>query len=129
MPKVIKTKDETVITGTCRFCGQVKVFDYVPEDPDEEATLSCQCIAGDDYRERGRVLEAARKNIEDIFGDHFQEVAETFLALREKVYDGKIGRVTIKLPGGATARLWMTSATAMKVDYKKTTVTELSTGI
>ena len=125
--KASEGKSQTV--GVCRFCGQSRVYDYELEDPNEEATKDCVCLAGEQYREKARVLTAAEQNIAAIFGENVPEVAEAFQELKEKVYDGKIGRITIRLPGGATARLWMPSATAMKVDYKKTTVTELSTGI
>lgn len=125
--KESKEKSQTV--GVCKFCGQSRVYDYTPEDPDLEATRDCHCYEGGPWREREKVLNAAEQNIDAMFGDHFPEVAEAFQALKENVYDGKIGRITIKLPGGATARLWMPSASAMKVDFKQTTVTELSTGL
>ena len=125
--KESEEKFQTV--GVCKYCGQSRIYDYELEDPDAEATRDCVCQAGESWRERERILNAAEENIDAIFADHYPEVAEAFQELKGSVYDGKIGRVTFRLPGGATARLWMPSATAMKVDFKKTTVTELSTGI
>ena len=128
MNKAQKSEEYQTV-GVCKFCGQSRVYDWAPEDPDEEATQDCQCVKGGQYRQKMKVLTAAEQNIDAIYGEHFPEVAEAFQELKGYVYDGLIGRITIRLPGGATARLWMPSATAMKVDYQKTTVTELSTGI
>lgn len=124
-----KAKMDIQVVGTCRFCGQTRVYDWELDDPDEEATKDCVCRDGEAYRERSRVLTAAGENIEAIFGEKMPDVAEVFQGLKGQVYDGRIGTVTIKLPGGAAARISMPSASAMKVEYIKTTVTELSTGI
>ena len=82
---------------------------------------------------RESLMEAVAETSEEFMDRYFSGEEFTYeevsQALKENVYDGKIGRITIKLPGGATARLWMPSASAMKVDFKQTTVTELSTGL
>ncbi|MBQ2558305.1 MAG: hypothetical protein II553_04775 [Lachnospiraceae bacterium] len=124
-----KSKGEYQTVGVCRFCGQQRFYDWDPIDPDGEATMDCKCHDGEAYREKVKIMNAADVNINEIFAEKFPDVAETFRELKDKIYDGKIGTVTIKLPGSATARMSMPTATAIKVEYKKTTVTELSTGL
>lgn len=125
-----KSSEKSQTVGVCKFCGQTRVYDWMPDDPDFEATMDCSCAGpGESFRQKTKILNLAYDNIESIFRNDFPEVADSFQALKENVYDGKIGRVTFRLPGGATARLWMPTATAMKIDYRKTSVTELSTGL
>ena len=59
------TDDYEAIPGICKFCGQAHAMGPGVEDPDEIATMSCECDMAVNYQD----FQKAIKNIEEMFDD------------------------------------------------------------
>jgi len=129
--------------GTCAFCGQERLIEWPEEDPDggefdqvEEAasaylterlaTEQCTCREGQEFRDRKRVISACKRNIEDTFRDSYPEVADIMQEVKELIYDGSIGRVTIRVGENGTAKIYR-AKDGIKIEFEKRLKTELLT--
>ena len=107
--------DKTV-TGACRFCGQTKMITLTEDEwldriqksgrggseiADDIATEECTCKVGSDWRTDHYVMQQCRENIEAMFRDEYEVVANMLQEGVEPVYEQTVKRLTIITPFSA----------------------------
>ena len=137
----LNSEDTKVVTGACRFCGQIMAvekseaewLDLIRETnkdaeqlADEEATRQCRCYEGTAYRKETAILKEAEVNIEMMFRDNLPEIADTFQAVKEFVQQNKIKKISISTHENGTASMVRREGN-IKIDYRETKKTELTT--
>ena len=124
-------------TGTCAFCMQGRLVQMTDEEwqqygqmaADKIAGMECNCTEGKAYRERMKSFEICERNIEDMIGKKWPEVADLLNEAKNLVYnEEKIRKIQITLPGGDGVIALSYGNTGLKVTHRKVLQTELSSG-
>lgn len=110
--------------GTCRFCGNIQSTPAEDRfDADEKISRTCECGGFHQEQRRG----AAKKNIEELFGEKAQEngwtqvEAEQLELIRraaELVLADKAENITIGF-GDGKAKICQTSSGAARIERTK----------
>ena len=131
---------ERTVNGACRFCGQVKMITLSEDEwlerirkenkkgdeiADDLATEQCSCNQGSDYRADHYVMEQCRHNIEDMFRDEFEEIADLLQEAVPMVYYQHIKRVSITTPEHGVATM-NRSGGNLKIKFTQKHETELT---
>lgn len=123
-------KKEEKLIGTCKFCGQMKALpdpkEWEAEEPDEEATLKCQCKEGQLYRSREFDLKNAKENINVLFAKFPDDVHEILYKAAIAVEDKIIDKASFKLSEEVTATIKLKNS-HIAIERKKLEVTEMET--
>ena len=134
------TNDAKTKTGVCHFCGQTRMIS-LPEDEwlemirktnkdadqlaDDLATEQCTCNQGSEYRADHYVMEQCRHNIEDMFREEFEEIADLLQEAVPMVYYQHIKRVSITTPEHGVATM-NRSGGNLKIKFTQKHETELT---
>lgn len=110
-------EDKDLITGACKFCGQLRqVAALGPDaDPDEAATEACDCYEAARYTSQKRTRERTTKSIEELFPKD-EAVREILLATMEDIITEEIWSVTIDNGDGLKAKMSITAKGNVKVE-------------
>ena len=131
---------EKSVIGACRFCGQTKMItlsegewlDRIRETnleaveiADDITTEECDCKAGSDWRADHYVMQQCRENIESMFKDEYEVVANMLQEGVEPVYAQTIKRLTIVTPENGIATMTRSGGN-LKVKFTQKHETELT---
>jgi len=123
-------KIEAKQAGTCKFCGQMKILpdpkEWEAEEPDEEATLKCQCKDGQLYRSRAFDLKNSKENISVLFAKFPDEVHRILYNAAVAIEDKIIDKASFKLSEEVTATIKLKNS-HIAIERKKLEVTEMET--
>ena len=124
-------------TGTCRFCGQMRVVwtndpdEYSQDDLDRIASFECNCPGAEREAKRDALIqdgkEAIRLTLEDRHRGH---AAAVMLAGLEALTSGRLKKISVQIAPGTTASMYIAKVekdTRVKVECR-TTVLEWSDG-
>jgi len=130
--------------GTCGFCGQTRMIEMSESEwkqkaeaagitehelADREATETCNCVSGANYRERIMALNIANDLIEGMFRNHYPEVADVLQEAKGIVYGGRtIRKITVTMPGEAGSATISYGKSGIKVEHRKVLHEEATTG-
>ena len=107
------------IPGICKFCGQAHAMGPGVEDPDEIATISCECDMAVEYR----AFQNAIKKIEDMFdnGAIVQLLQEQARHVHEKLVMG----VTVYIDPETKVKINRTTKNKLKIKRTDTITDEV----
>ena len=103
---------DRAVTGACRFCGQTKLItltedewleriqktgDAAEDIADEIATEGCSCKVGSDWRADHYVMDQCRENVEAMFREEFEEVADILQEAVPMVYNQQIKKISVMI--------------------------------
>lgn len=110
-------EDKDLITGACRFCGQLhQIVDFGPEaDPDEAATVACNCVEAAQYTAKKRQRERATKSIEELFSQE-EAVKEVLLHALDCIIQEEIVSATVDDGDRLKAKMTLTAKGNIKVE-------------
>ena len=124
-------------TGTCRFCGQMRVVwakdpgEYSQEDLDRIASFECNCPGAEREAKRDALIqdgkEAIRLTLED---KHRGHAAAVMLAGLEALTSGRLKKISVQIDSETTASMYIAKVekdTRVKVECR-TTILEWSDG-
>lgn len=132
--------EERTVNGACRFCGQVKMITLTEDEclewirktnrsgndiADDLATEQCDCKQGSDWRADNYVMMQCRQNIEDMFREKYEEIAEALQQVVEPVYRQQIKRVTYTTPEHGVAMMTRSGGN-MKIKFTQKHETEMT---
>ena len=131
---------ERTVNGACRFCGQVKMIALSEDEwlekiketnkeatqiADDLATEQCDCTQGSDWRADHYVMEQCRKNIEDMFREDYEEIADLLQEAVPMIYHQQIKRISITTPEHGVATMTRSGGN-MKIKFTQKHETELT---
>lgn len=131
---------ERTVNGACKFCGQIKMItlsedewleriqkeNKAPETiADEIATEECNCKEGADFRADHYVIQQCRQNIEDMFRENYEEVADILQEAVPMVYYQTVKKVTVVTPEHGVATMTRSGGN-MKIKFSQKHETELT---
>ena len=124
-------------TGTCRFCGQMRVVwandpdEYSQDDLDRIASFECNCPGAEREAKRDALIqdgkEAIRLTLED---KHRGHAATVMLAGLEALTSGRLKKISVQIDSETTASMYIAKVekdTRVKVECR-TTILEWSDG-
>lgn len=127
-------------SGTCRFCGQVKMITLSEDEwlerirtsgksgteiADDMATEQCTCKQGSDWRTENYVMMQCRDNIEEMFREEYEEIADLLQEAVPMVYRQDIKRVSVTTPEHGVATMTRIGGN-MKLKFTQKHETELT---
>lgn len=136
---MVETREKT---GCCKFCGQLRIIEKTEDEwldiiqktnqdaqqiADEEATLSCNCKEGSDYRAEEWILQKCHDNIEIMFRDNNPEIADVLQEAKRMVYRQNVKKINVSTYDGGTASMFRKQGDIV-VRYTETHETEMQTG-
>lgn len=101
------------VNGTCRYCGQIKMITLTEDEwlekfqetnqsaediADTMATEQCTCKEGSDWRADHWVMEQCRENIEEMFREDYEEIADLLQEAVPMVYHQTVKKISITTP-------------------------------
>ena len=132
--------EERTVNGAYRFCGQIRMI-TLPEDEwqdrirktnedetviaDELATERCSCIDGSDWRTDHYVMDQCRQNIEDMFREEHEEIADLLQEAVPMIYHQQVKRITVITPEHGIASMTRSGGN-MKIKFVQKHETELT---
>lgn len=131
--------DKTV-TGACRFCGQTKMITLTEDEwldrirktdkeadeiADDIATEECTCSAGSDFRADHYVMDQCRENIEEMFREEYEDIADLLQEAVPMVYYQRVKRVSITTPEHGIASM-VRSGGNLKIKFSQKHETEMT---
>lgn len=131
---------ERTVNGACKFCGQIKMITLSEDEwleriqkenkkaetiADEIATEECNCKEGSDFRADHYVIEQCRQNIEEMFRENFEEVADILQEAVTMVYYQTVKKVTVITPEHGVATMTRSGGN-MKIKFSQKHETELT---
>lgn len=132
-----KTK---TVNGSCRYCGQIRMITLTEEEwleqirktnleasaiADTMATEQCTCREGSDWRADHYVMDQCRQNIEDMFREDYEEIADLLQEAVPMVYYQQIKKLSITTPEHGVATMNRAGGN-MKIKFSKKHETELT---
>jgi len=73
-----KQGSKTGLTGTCKYCGELRLTNCEHNDTEEErdeyATMYCDCYESVNATKKEEYAENARKQIDELFGDGTEKI-------------------------------------------------------
>ena len=135
MSKEIKKTEETEeLTGVCRYCCQTRIVKgsvgMTEEEITEAATLSCSCEAAVYYQEKTRREKAAKKRVDELFGEAASGFNQDEAVLNymkqgiDLINDGKIRNLTLNLNKGLKCKIAVMTDDKIKVSREIKSVVE-----
>lgn len=127
-------------TGACRFCGQIKMITLSEEEwlervrktnkdadniADDIATEECNCQEGSDFRADHYVMEQCRENIEAMFREDYEDIADLLQEAVPMVYYQRTKRISVTTPEHGTATM-VRSGGNLKVKFTQRHETEMT---
>ena len=131
---------ERTVNGACKFCGQIKMITLSEDEwlerikkenkagetiADEIATEECNCKEGADFRADHYVIKQCRQNIEDMFRENYEEVADILQEAVPMVYYQTVKKVTVVTPEHGVATMTRSGGN-MKIKFSQKHETELT---
>ena len=131
---------ERTVNGACKFCGQIKMITLSEDEwlerikkenkagetiADEIATEECNCKEGADFRADHYVIQQCRQNIEDMFRENYEEVADILQEAVPMVYYQTVKKVTVVTPEHGVATMTRSGGN-MKIKFSQKHETELT---
>ena len=131
---------ERTVNGACKFCGQIKMITFSEEEwleriqkenkaagtiADEVATEECNCKEGSEFRADHYVIQQCRQNIEDMFRENYEEVADILQEAVPMVYYQTVKKVTVVTPEHGVATMTRSGGN-MKIKFLQKHETELT---
>lgn len=128
------------LNGSCRYCGQIKMITLTEDEwleriqrtnqdgdtiADTLATEQCTCKEGSDWRADHYVMDQCRENIEDMFRQDYEEIADLLQEAVPMVYYQQIKRLSITTPEHGVATMHRTGGN-MKIKFSQKHETELT---
>ena len=135
-----KKVEERTVNGACRFCGQIKMITLTEDEwlerirkenmkaesiADEIATEECNCKEGADYRADHYVMVQCRENIEEMFREDYEEIADLLQEAVPMIYYQQIKKISITTPEHGVA-LMTRNGGNMKIKFSQKHETELT---
>lgn len=127
-------------TGACRFCGQTKLITLSEDEwldriqktnkdadtiADDLATEECTCKAGSDFRADHYVMDQCRENIEAMFREEYESVADLLQEAVPMVYYQNVKRVSVTTPENGIATM-VRSGGNLKIKFTQKHETEMT---
>ncbi len=135
-----KKVEQRTVNGACRFCGQIRMI-TLPEDEwlerirktnkdgnevaDDLATEQCDCKEGSDFRTDHYVMVQCRENIEEMFREDYEEIADLLQEAVPMIYYQQIKKISITTPEHGVA-LMTRNGGNMKIKFSQKHETELT---
>ena len=131
---------ERTVNGACRFCGQVRMITLSEDEwlerirktnkkaeeiADGLATEQCDCNQGSGWRADHYVMEQCRKDIEDMFREDYEEIADLLQEAVPMIYHQQIKRISITTPEHGVATMTRSGGN-MKIKFTQKHETELT---
>lgn len=98
------------MTGTCKYCGQVRET-FVPEEIEETqenldrlATEQCDCEKAEKAREKRQAAEKSKTTLKKMLS-RWPEAAEEAEVLVNLISSGALEAVTLKVPMSTTVKV------------------------
>lgn len=121
------------MTGTCRFCGQVRMIRYAEgktqEDLDRIASDECNCEGAQREQKAQYEESKAKTAIRKVIGQRFPDAAEVLLKAAGPAAREKIKSVSIGLGNGAKATLVLGAKGELGVKLSETIVTTMEDAV
>lgn len=121
------------MTGTCRFCGQVRMVRYAEgktqEDLDRIATDECNCEGAQREQKAQYEENKAKTAIRKVIAQRFPDAAAVLLTAAGPAAHGKIKSVAIGIGGGAKATLVLGKNGELGVKLSETTITTMEDAV
>ena len=111
--------------GTCKFCGQTAMVDvdgdqeFSQDQLDVLVSEQCRCDGSARMKEKKRIIEATEWEIGTMLGEEYAEVAQLLIEALDLVYEEKIKKLTVTLPGHTKVNLYK-SGPGIKLESQKT---------
>lgn len=128
------------VNGSCRYCGQIKMITLTEDEwleriqrtnqdgntiADTLATEQCTCKEGSDWRADHYVMDQCRENIEDMFRQDYEEIADLLQEAVPMVYYQQIKKLSITTPEHGVATMNRAGGN-MKIKFSQKHETELT---
>lgn len=135
-----KKVEERTVNGACRFCGQLRMITLSEEEwleririankdghevADDLATEQCTCKEGADWRADNYVMDQCRENIEEMFRQDYEEIADLLQEAVPMVYYQQIKKLSITTPEHGVATMNRAGGN-MKIKFSQKHETELT---
>lgn len=121
------------MTGTCKFCGQVRMVRYAEgktqEDLDRIATSECSCEGAERERAAAHQESKAQNAIRKVIAQRFPDAAAVLTVAAGPAARGKIKSVVIGLGGGAKATLVLGKSGELGVKLSETIITTMEDAV
>lgn len=97
--------------GYCRFCGASRMItdedaeEMTTDELNEEATRLCECSKAKEYDQIHRIMEVYRNDLFLLLGEEKENVRNVLYLAGALILEGKIGSVSMSLPGDASIRV------------------------
>ena len=118
-----------LMTGTCKYCGQVVQLTRVIEsdaEAEEEATMKCKCYEAEKYQKEKHRKKKALENVEKLFGSECESVQNLLKAAVEIIFNNEMEKITLSLYGGVKATISQNSKGEINVERTVTKKQKLS---
>lgn len=120
--------------GYCRFCGSSRMIpnedaeEMTTDELNEEATRLCECREAKKYDQIQRIMEAYKNDLFTLLGEDKENVRNVLYLAGALILEGKIGSVSMSLPGDASIRVRFKKGALVTSLTKKNTQETISFG-
>lgn len=111
-------------TGACHYCGQIYQFETdgraAEAHLDAWAAEKCDCIDARIERRKRKKADQAKKKIEELFGENFQDERELLYKAIDLMVQDKIVKTTVDIGNGTKMSVGMNAKGSIKTEITQT---------